>query len=257
MSAVDEKGFNSVFISHAHEDNGFALKFQEKLREKLGDSMDVWMDDFVLEGREWRREIQRRLDAAPLVVIILSPDAIKSPWVLYEWHYCLLIQQSEPFLVHFRECEVNELKRFSDYQLSAPLISEAEDWTQKTNEFDETTEKIASALQRLSELREQYNTLTNTDASHESQQTAAYELGSAPDGLKVAAANYLIEALQFWLSRENYGYVLASIASALGRLGKKKAIPILMQLYIAQAGQADVLRQVEQAIDRLACEQPL
>jgi len=267
MSSVDDKEFNSVFVSYTHradEDRDFAQKFCWELQGKfdeLGEPVHVWMDEQLLNGKDWRRQIQRRLNSTSLVAVILSPDSIKSSWVLYEWNYSLLVQQSEPYLVHFRNCPDAELRRFTDYELGGALVLQAgqakEVWTEKQHETDAILNDIASRLKGFSELRHYYNILTS-DCKVEVQQGAADRLGVVPDGLKLAATNYLIEALEYWLDhRDSNGYVLASIASALGKLGKKKAIPILGELFIAQAGQADVLRVVARALNHLACEEPV
>jgi hypothetical protein len=263
MSAVDDERFNSVFISYANEDRPFAQQFRQKLQGKLGNSIHVWMDVNLLEGKEWRREIQQQLNSTALVVVILSPDSIKSPWVLYEWHYSLLVQQSEPFLVHFRKCRDQHLKRFTDYQLATALVDNKKQanivWTNKAAEIDNTLEKIAERLQNFSELRGEYDVLTNTDATTDQQKKAAYNLGNVPDGLRLAAANYLIEALQFWLSYGINGEVGASIANALGRLGKRRAAFSLVQFFLEQANPPyyPALNSVQRALSLLSCEEPI
>ncbi len=263
MSAVDDKRFNSVFVSYAHEDKDFARKFQQKLQDRLGDSIYVWMDDNLLEGKEWRREIRRQLDSTALVVGILSPDSIKSSWVLYEWHYSWLILQSEPFFVHYRKCDKKHLKRLTDYQLPDALVENKEEckevWADKESEIDNILERIAGRLQGYSGLRKDYRILTDVDAERDAQQTAAYNLGNVPDGLKLAAANYLIEALQFWLSHGVCGPVGASIANELGRLGKRKATSTLVQFFLEQANPPyqPALNSVQRALSLLSCEDPL
>jgi hypothetical protein len=128
---------------------------------------------------------------------------------------------------------------------------------EKKTEINETLKEIADNLTNFPMLRNQYTILTRQSELEAVQQKAAYELGNVPDGLKLASANYLIEALQFWLSVNMYGWVGASIASALGRLGKRKAIPILTQLFLAQADQTDVRSVVERALYQLSCEEPI
>ncbi len=178
MSVLDDKTFNGVFVSYAHEDGDFARQFQQTLQDKLGNSIYVWMDDNLLEGKEWRREIQRQLSSTALVVVILSPDSIKSPWVLYEWHFSLLVLQNEPFLVHFRRCRNKDLKRFTDYYLDDALAKNLEQakevWTDKESEIDKTLGKIAERLQKFSELRENYAILTDGTKEQELQRKAAY-----------------------------------------------------------------------------------
>jgi len=265
MATVDEKEFNSVFVSYAHEDKEFAKQFRDDLQHRLGNSIHVWIDDNLLEGKEWRHEIQRRLNSTALIIVILSPDSIKSSWVVYEWHYSLLVQQTEPYLVHFRKCYPRYLKRFTDYQIHKALVENREQakivWESKTAEINEHLSKIAKRLQGFSELRGQYEILTNIHKGTELQQMAAYNLGNVPEGLKLAAANYLIEALQFWLSHGGNGEVGGSIANELGRLGKRKATPTLVQFFLSQANGKDLympaLNSVQRALSLLSCEEPL
>jgi hypothetical protein len=197
-----------------------------------------------------------------LVVVVLSPDAIKSSWVLYEWHNSLLIQQHEPFLIHYRKCQVKELKRITDYQLPAPLVErgklDGQGWSSKQTEISQILDAISLRLEGFSKLKGFYRTLTNIHVEREKQQEAAYELGNVSEGLKLAASNYLIEALQFWLSHGINGYVGASIANELGQLGKKKAIPSLTQLFLSQANGGQLfmpaLNAVQRALGLLSCE---
>ena len=218
---VHDKFFNSIFISYSHSPNdmSFAKRFREDLQAKLGDSIQVWMDKDLPAGKEWRQQIHQRLNSTSLVVVILSPDSIHSPWVTYEWHSSLLAQQSEPFLVHFRKCEDGQLKRFLDHQIPYAL---AEDdtrastvWTDKHDAIEEILSHIAQRVDGIADLREYYNVLTCEGEKPEVQQAAADKLGRVSEDLRLAATNYLLAATEFWLQHRRYGPVLERIADAL------------------------------------------
>jgi hypothetical protein len=259
---------NHVFISYAHEDAPFAKRFCKRLQHKLGDSIPVWMDEGLKNGREWRREIQAKLDTASLVVVILSPSAIKSLWVIYEWHYSLLVLQSEPYLVYLHHCEDEDLNRFMDFQLQlkAPLAQSKKDtlgiWKDKRTEVKQIVNDVVERVQDLPKLQALYSILTdehlndggNPGAPHIA---AARELAEVPEDLALAAANYLLQALDFWMSSDNYGPVLGSIADALGRLGKRKAIPAIGQLFGHTTDVPNVLSAAKRALYLLSCERPL
>lgn len=267
MLDVKDKFFNSVFISysHAEQDKAFAKQFKEKLQGRLyenGNSILVWMDDDIPEGKGWRRNILKHLDSTALMVVIVSPDSIASSHVLFEWHYSLLVLQDDPFLFYLRKCEEKQLRMFQDYQLSEPfdkdLIAE-----------EKALENICNRLDGYNKLQESYDALTYTsptpidvNVDRDNKRAAASVLGSAPDGLSVAAVNYLIAALQFWLSSDNsYGYTLADIAVNLGKLGKRKAASVVMKAYMAQAqpghtNMPSVLNPIKMALDSLICDDP-
>ncbi len=71
-----------IFLSYPREDTQTALKFINSLTER---GYEVWIDQKnIAGGEEWRRAIQEAVDWASDVVVILTPDAVKSPWVQHE-----------------------------------------------------------------------------------------------------------------------------------------------------------------------------
>ncbi len=44
----------------------------------------MWLDREIGGGEEWRRSIEQNLEAASDVVVLLSPNAVASPWVQHE-----------------------------------------------------------------------------------------------------------------------------------------------------------------------------
>jgi WD40 repeat protein len=65
-----------VFVSYSRAD----LDFVRRMRELLArDGRDVWVDlDDIPSSAEWQREIDAGIDAADVVIVVLSPDWVAS-----------------------------------------------------------------------------------------------------------------------------------------------------------------------------------
>src|SRR6266702_3918865 len=74
-----------VFVSHSSKDHVFATRLVRDLRAALGHEYTVWYDERSLTGGdEWWSKIVEELDQCTVFVVILSPYAMKSRWVLDE-----------------------------------------------------------------------------------------------------------------------------------------------------------------------------
>ncbi len=74
-----------VFVSHSSKDHAFATQLVRDLQAALGHEHTVWYDEHSLTGGdEWWPMIVRELNQCNVFVVILSPDAMKSRWVLDE-----------------------------------------------------------------------------------------------------------------------------------------------------------------------------
>ncbi|TMC20442.1 MAG: TIR domain-containing protein [Chloroflexi bacterium] len=67
----------SVFLSSAPEDEELLKKFKTSLRS-LGDIICVWADSDINLGQEQTKEISAQLNAADLILLLISPDYIAS-----------------------------------------------------------------------------------------------------------------------------------------------------------------------------------
>ena len=70
-----------IFISYSKKDSDFAWKLAEDL-EKRG--FKIWIDRAISGGEEWRQSIEGALQEAGEVVVVLSPNAVSSDWVMHE-----------------------------------------------------------------------------------------------------------------------------------------------------------------------------
>lgn len=67
-----------IFISYAHEDE----ELQQMLRKHLDIlGLDVWVDREIRPGTEWNDDIQRELEAADVILLLMSVDFLSSDFV--------------------------------------------------------------------------------------------------------------------------------------------------------------------------------
>jgi HEAT repeat protein len=76
-----------VFISYARGDSDFAAVIKARLEDA---HLAVWLDTrAITAGSDWGAEIDRALDEAIAVVLVMSPEAKASEHVAFEWAYAL------------------------------------------------------------------------------------------------------------------------------------------------------------------------
>jgi hypothetical protein len=71
----------TLFFSYAHGDEGFRAELAKhlKLLERQG-VLKSWSDRVLTAGSEWRGQIDAQLDAADIVLLLVSPDFIASDY---------------------------------------------------------------------------------------------------------------------------------------------------------------------------------
>ncbi len=75
-----------VFISHAHADKAFAAQLADQLRKA---KFEPWLDADLSPGENIGLAVGRALDRADAMIVLLSPEAVKSNWVMREIDYGL------------------------------------------------------------------------------------------------------------------------------------------------------------------------
>lgn len=106
--------FPRMFVSHSSKDNEFGAKLVQDLRRIVGDENAVWYDtsDGLYGGDAWWRKIVKELTARSVFIVVLSPDAMNSPWVNDEidlaWRQKNTGVGKRIIPVLYRKCEVRE-----------------------------------------------------------------------------------------------------------------------------------------------------
>ena len=76
-----------VFISHAHRDRAFAARLIQVLQAHR---IKYWYSPkHILGAQQWHDEIGKALARCYWFLIVLSPNAVRSKWVGYEYFYAL------------------------------------------------------------------------------------------------------------------------------------------------------------------------
>jgi hypothetical protein len=75
----------NIFVSYAHNDYDFAEVLKANLEQN---GFGVWLDSSKLQaGQDWRQGIDDGIKASDALVVVMSPDAMQSPYVTYEWAF--------------------------------------------------------------------------------------------------------------------------------------------------------------------------
>lgn len=97
-----------LFISHSSADHAFA---ETLARNLLGAGFDVWYDEWEIKvGDSIIKRIETGIDTSDHLVVILSPDSVKSNWVAKELRSVLTEQIPTQTLtvlpVVYKECDI-------------------------------------------------------------------------------------------------------------------------------------------------------
>ena len=74
-----------VFISYARADEQYATE----LMARLANEPDIapWQDRISMRPGDFEGQIKEGIDAAQYFVLVMTPAALRSPWVEKEWRY--------------------------------------------------------------------------------------------------------------------------------------------------------------------------
>lgn len=76
----------NVFISHSFADTELAKRLADALRKA---NFQVWDDTQILPGDNWGESLSKALDESNAMVVLLTPNAIRSSNIAYEVGYAL------------------------------------------------------------------------------------------------------------------------------------------------------------------------
>jgi TIR domain-containing protein len=76
----------NVFISHASTDSELAYRVAQVLRQA---GFGVWDETQILPGESWGQKLAEALQQSDAMVVLLTPDAVRSPNVSHDVGYAL------------------------------------------------------------------------------------------------------------------------------------------------------------------------
>ena len=84
------RDMNQVFISYAHEDEAFARRVAADLQ---AEGWTVWMaPDSIMPGETWVEAINRGLEESGYYLLVQTPAAAASPWVVTETNVAISLE---------------------------------------------------------------------------------------------------------------------------------------------------------------------
>jgi hypothetical protein len=216
-----------VFISYKHEnaDLEFARQFKSHLETQ---NIVVWMDERIISGENWGSSIDSALETTEIVLLVISPEAMQSAYVTYEWCYSYFSLGKELYPIYFRECSKDQgvFGRLYAHQIQIPPCLSGKPNQQ---DFDTIINDVQGRLEKLSDLQIARDILVNRHASTETKENAATELGTTRFH-KTIARRYLLDAIDHQLSGYGNGNVQTAIAAAIYKIGDKSCLQPLERL---------------------------
>lgn len=107
QSAVE----GQVFISYARKDSDFVYTLAKELR-RIG--LDIWIDQDIDPGDNWDNSIEAALGQCEKMLLIVSPDSMRSDNVQDEWSY-FLEEGKAVFPFIYQDCEMSFRLRRRQY----------------------------------------------------------------------------------------------------------------------------------------------
>jgi len=142
-----------IFFCYAHEDEALLNKLKRHLwplqRQGL---IDVWHDRDISAGTEWKHEISQHLNAANIILLLISPDFMYSD-------YCYSIEMQRALACHAEgaACVIPVLLRPVDWQ-GAPFahlhcvprdVKPITTWSNRDTAFADVAKSIREAIADL------------------------------------------------------------------------------------------------------------
>ena len=76
-----------IFISHASTDKFVANILKQEIEVVFGDGVEVFVSSIpgsIEPGSDWLNGIQKKLDDATIVIVLITPISINRPWIWFE-----------------------------------------------------------------------------------------------------------------------------------------------------------------------------
>ena len=142
-----------IFCCYAHEDEELLDKLKTHLRPlQRGGLIDVWHDRNISAGTEWEQEIKEQLNAADIILLLVSPDFMAS-------EYCYSIEMKRAMKRHEAKeaCVIPVILRpvrwkripFSMLQALPKNARPVTKWPNRDEAFSDVAEGILNVVEEL------------------------------------------------------------------------------------------------------------
>lgn len=140
VATMPDNQIVKVFISYSRRDALIAQSIADVLKAH---GYSPWLDTYIGVGQDWASEIDRGLNSSDIMILLLSPDSLRSPWIRRE--YTIFLERQKPLIpIIVRQLDWQEippeLQRIQWLKAEAGLQSE---------QIDKLLEALAYFAERL------------------------------------------------------------------------------------------------------------
>jgi hypothetical protein len=121
----------SIFISYARTDSSFTDRLEADLQAR---NFYTWVDRRKLEGGQvWLDELEKAIDRCHVLLVVLSPNAVKSDYVRMEYRYAQKLGKSV-IPLEYQSCQ------------RVPIDLNSLQWVSFTEEYEKGLRELLIAL---------------------------------------------------------------------------------------------------------------
>jgi|GEM_PF-1715546 len=144
-----------VFFSYAHEDEELCKKLEKHLRvlKRLG-TINIWHDRHINAGSEWKREIEKHLNTAQIILLLVSSDFMASDYC-YNVEMKRAIERHKrgearviPIILRPAHWEGTPLRQLQALPINGMPIT---NWDHQDKAFSQIAQEIKKVVQKLQE----------------------------------------------------------------------------------------------------------
>lgn len=147
-----------IFCCYAHEDRSFMQKLRKYLRQLEREGLiTIWSDIDIDAGSEWEREIEKHLNTAHIILLLISPDFTNSD-------YCTGKEMKRAMERHEQNeaCVIPVMLRTTPFWQRAPFgklqavpfnAEPISKWPNEDDAFSNVAEYIESVITKMQDRR--------------------------------------------------------------------------------------------------------
>lgn len=212
-----------IFICYARVDRGFCVPFANMI-----DNHHVWYDARIFAGQNWWMEILRRLNSCDVLIFLISPDSVQSPYCLNELNIAIRLgKRILPVLIVPNVAPPEEIKGIQYADLTEGLTQES------LTTLHQALYKIEDEL-RQSSLQD--NALTQATSSKSTRITISQLPADETQHPVRTVDDALIGRACAAIDKGNYDQAVFWIKTAIEREMRYKFLDLQELLETAEAG---------------------
>lgn len=210
-----------IFVSYSRQDTFFVQYFLQEMNSRFGDKFTFWYDVTDIDaGEKWKPAIDFALDNSFCILVICTPDSMKSHQVTYEWSFAIAKEVDViPILYKSSVEEIHErLREFNAFAA----------WNPNSIRYDALESALNNYLQKHLQQVQSSSKQYNIESIRRS--ISSTEEAEIINGLRfalLAADNELMENI-LPLTQHNYFRIRQFALQALANIDNDKVIDILI-----------------------------